>query len=129
MHRPSDTFERLSEPILATLMAGVSISDAAPRHGCAPRTIKGWLERGRRAPDGPYGDFADRVDSRRRGRVVPRKRVPDRDEILLLVSTAAQAGSVQAMKELLHYHEHRDAGRTRRDRLDRFDELAARRDR
>ena len=129
MNGPSDTFERLSEPILAALMAGASISDAARRHGCSPRTVKACLERGRRSPNGPYGDFADRVDSRRRERVVSRKRVPDHDEILLLLSTAARAGSVPAMKELLRHHERQDRGRTRLGPLDGFDELAARRDR
>ena len=88
--------------------------------------LRGWLERGRRAPNGSYGDFADRVDSRRRGRVVSRKRVPDRDEILLLLSTAARAGSVLAMKESLRHDERQDRGRTRLRPLDSFDELAAR---
>ena len=129
MHGPSDTFERLSEPILAALVAGASIADAARRHGCSPRTVKGWLERGRRSPDGRYGRFAHSVYSRRQGRGVPRLGVPDREELLLLLSAAARAGSVKEMKELLHIHERQHAGWEPRDPLDRFDELAARRGR
>jgi len=97
--------------------------------GCSPRTVAGWIERGRRSPTGPYGDFADTVDSRWRVRVVPRNGVPGRNEILTLLSAAARAGSVPAMKELLRYHDRQGHGRERRDPLDRFDELAARRDR
>ena len=129
MHGPSDTFERLSEPILAALAAGTSIPDAARRHGCHPRTIKGWLERGRRSPDGPYGRFAHSVDSHRQGRAVPRNGVPDLEELLVLLSDAARAGSVPAAKELLAWHERRRANWERPDPLDRFDELAVRRDR
>ena len=108
-------------------MAGVSIADSARRHGCAPRTISGWLARGRRSPDGPSGVFASRLDSCRQERVVSRKGVPDRGEVLLLLSTAARAGSVPAMKALLAWHERERSGRTQRDPIDHFDELAARR--
>ena len=128
MPGPSNTFERLSEPILASLATGTSIPDAARRHGCHPRTIKKWLERGRRSPDGPYGRFAHSVDSHRQGRAVPREGVPDLEELLLLLSDAARAGSVPAMKELSWYEAPaRSLGG--RGPLDRFDELAERRDR
>ena len=56
-----------------------------------------------------------------------RKGVPDRGEVLLLLSTAARAGSVPAMKALLAWHERERSGRTQRDPIDHFDELAARR--
>ncbi len=47
----------------------------------------------------------------------------------MLLSDAARAGSVPAMKELLAWHEGRRANWEHPDPLDRFDELAARRER
>ena len=55
--------------------------------------------------------------------------IPSKEELLLLLSEAARTGSVPAMKELLRHHQHQGPGRKRRDPLDRFDELAARRER
>ena len=55
--------------------------------------------------------------------------IPSREELILLLSEAARTGSVQAMKELMRYHERPSSGRDQRDPLDDFDELAARRDR
>ena len=55
--------------------------------------------------------------------------IPSRKELLGLLSEAAHAGSVPAMKELMRYYERRPASWEPRDPLDRFDELAARRDR
>ncbi len=54
--------------------------------------------------------------------------IPSKEEVLLL-SEAARTGSVPAMKELMRHHAHQSPGRMRRDPLDRFDELAARRER
>ncbi len=54
--------------------------------------------------------------------------VPDQREVLELLSEAARAGSVSAMKELLAYHRERRQGRGP-DAVDELDELAERRGR
>ena len=60
--------------------------------------------------------------------------IPSQEELLGLLSEAAHAGSVPAMKELMTYYERQSSGRQSFGRepgpnpLDRFDELAARRD-
>jgi hypothetical protein len=51
------------------------------------------------------------------------------DETLDLLSLAARAGSVPAMKELLRWHERRHGSWKPRDPLEHFDQLAARRGR
>ena len=60
---------------------------------------------------------------------MPRKGVPDLEELLVLLGEAARAGSVPAAKELLAWHDRRRADWERPDPLDRFGELAARRGR
>lgn len=53
--------------------------------------------------------------------------IPREREVLELLSEAARCGSVPAMKELRAYHREHAAGD--QDRLARFDELGARRER
>ncbi len=52
--------------------------------------------------------------------------VPDKHEVLLLLSEAARGGSVAAMRELLAYHRERRQG-GRPDAVDALDQLAERR--
>jgi hypothetical protein len=90
-----------------------------------------WLARGRSDPDGPYATFAEAVDSRHELETeasVERSGVPDREEVVLLLSAAARAGSVSAQKVLLAWHDRHNGVRALNP-LDQFDELARRRDR
>jgi transposase-like protein len=121
----SDVFNGLSERVLEALLAGASIEDAARTAGCSARTLKRWLAAGRSEPDGPYAAFVEAVDSRRK--LVPDAGVPDRQETLQLLSTAARRGSVPAMRELMRYHERAASEPT--GPLHYLDELAGRRDR
>ena len=118
-------FNRHSERVLEALLAGASIEDAARAAGCSARTMKRWLAAGRSDPDGPYGAFAEAVDSRRNP--APGVSAPDLQETLQLLSTAARRGSVPAMRELMRYHERAASEPT--GPLHYLDELAARRDR
>lgn len=92
----SEVFNELSERVLEALLAGASIEDAARSAGCSSRSVKRWAARGRSDPDGPYGAFAEAVDSRRSP--APGVGVPDREETLQLLSTAAGRGSVAALR-------------------------------
>lgn len=122
----SETFNRHSERVLEALLAGASIEDAARTADNSARTVKRWLARGRSEPDGPYGAFAEAVDSRCERE--PRAGgVPDREETLQLLSAAARRGSVPAMRELMRYHERAASEPTAP--LHYLDEVAARRDR
>ena len=111
--------------MLEALLAGASIEDAARAAGCSSRSVKRWAARGRSDPAGPYGAFAEAVDSRRR--LEPGSGVPDREETLLLLSAAARRGSVPAMRELMRYYER--AASEPIGPLDYLDELAVRRGR
>src|SRR6266516_2395528 len=77
--------------------AGVSLPDACRALDLRLATVKGWLTRGRREQQGPFADFADAVEAAReeaRSRPEPM----DEDELALVVSGMARAGSVQAAK-------------------------------
>jgi len=76
---------------------GLTIAEAAKGAGVASKTVKNWLSRGRKEGDGPYADFAASVEAARAEH--QEKEVPmDYDELKLVVSKSAKAGSVQAMK-------------------------------
>lgn len=77
--------------------AGLSVRDAARTVPIAEKTLKRWITRGRREEEGAYADFVARVEDAReyaRNRPEP----ADADELAVLVSEAARAGSVPAMK-------------------------------
>ena len=50
-------FAELSEGVAAALRSGVSLEAAAEAEDVSATTIRGWLRRGRREPDGPFGEF------------------------------------------------------------------------
>lgn len=90
------TAERRADLIVA-FAAGASIPDASTQAGVSEKTLKGWLQRGRRDDAGDYHEFAviaDRV--RRAGRRFSEPM--DEDELARAVSHSARHGNVQAMK-------------------------------
>ena len=95
-------FDGHSEAVLAAIRDGATLPDAAREAGVAHPTLKGWLTRGRKEPSTKYGAFAAHVDAALTKRKLPANSdLPaDRDELLVLVSRAARAGNVQAMRLL-----------------------------
>jgi hypothetical protein len=90
-------FERLNAAVLASLLAGVSVADAAVEHGVAARTIERWLAKGRENPDSKYGPFARAVDEQRAEREVPTGAM-DGAEFRQAIDTAVRKGSIPAMR-------------------------------
>jgi len=125
MTRQSDTFARLADPALESLLAGASVEDAALHVGCSPRTVERWLAKGRAEPSGAYGEFAAAVDEAREARKLDLGTGPlEPDELEKLVWKAARRGNVSAMRlawQLLK------ARRPPASEFDEFDELAMRR--
>lgn len=92
-------FEQHAEAILARIVRGASLADAARLHGVGARTVSSWIEKGRRDPDGAYGDFARQVDEARAERRLPSDADElDEDELRRVVARSARAGNVQAAK-------------------------------
>ena len=83
--------------LLERTAAGVPLADACRAVGLREATVKGWLTRGRREGSGEYAAFVEALEEARvevRSRPAPM----DEEELARVVSTAARAGSVQAMK-------------------------------
>lgn len=114
-------FERLSEAVLTSIRNGATVEDAARQHGLGESTVKGWLRRGRDDAKSKYGKWAADVDAAIRGRRMPTPgdRPADREELLLMATQAARAGSVQAMRLLADLLDPTDADNT--DALSEFD--------
>lgn len=96
-----DVFGSRSAAVLKAIAAGASTADAARASKVGVRTVKDWLEKGRRDPDGRYGAFAQAVDGCREARTLPAPEVlaaMDEDELALVVSQAAREGNVTAMR-------------------------------
>ncbi|HVQ60390.1 MAG TPA: hypothetical protein VMS60_15930 [Solirubrobacterales bacterium] len=91
-----DTCQTFAEGIFD----GLTIAEAAKAAGIAAKTAKNWLSRGRkelRDGGGPYADFVLSIEEVRR-QVEDRKEPMSKDELKLVVSETAKAGSVQAQK-------------------------------
>jgi hypothetical protein len=50
-------FDDVSGRIMDEVAAGATLLDASDRAGVPVNTARGWVTRGRRDPDGPYGEF------------------------------------------------------------------------
>lgn len=123
------SFPTSSPDVLEAIEAGASVADAALQAGISARTVHSWIARGRAESQGAHHDFAEAVDTAWRARELPSSSGPlSEREHRLLVSTAARAGSVAAMRL---YWEVIKADRKSREPapgpLDQVDELARRR--
>lgn len=87
----------LSAQFVERFRAGVSLEDACRDLEMRPQTVKNWLSRGRKEPDGTYGPFAAAVDEARE-QAKAEEPPMDADELARVVSRAARKGSVAAMK-------------------------------
>lgn len=76
---------------------GLTNADVARGIGVSAPTLKGWITRGRKEPEGDYSDFAAAVEVARA--LAEEAELPlDEDELKLHVAKAARKGSVAAMK-------------------------------
>ena len=116
--------------LLERTAAGVSLPDACRALGLREQTVKSWLQRGRRESDGPFAEFVAAIEDARLASAA-RPGPMDAAELACVVSQAARAGSVAAMKlrhAMLVAEEREDAGRDDADGpLAEVDELARRR--
>jgi hypothetical protein len=96
----SATFQELQGPLLALLLEGLSIREAAENVGCAPRTIQRWLAKGRKETGGPYASFARAVDKVQGDAEVLAESEPPltQPEFKAHLIAAVRRGSVSAMK-------------------------------
>jgi transposase len=79
---------------------GLTIAEAAKAAGVAHKTVKNWLAKGRaelKNGGGPYADFVLSIEDVRR-QAEEKKQPMTEDELELVVSESARAGSVAAQK-------------------------------
>ncbi len=86
--------------------AGATVDEAARGCELRPKTVSGWLTRGRREGDGEYADFARAVDLGREKAREAAANALTPEEFKQHLAKAVRAGSVSAMK--LYYEIHRD---------------------
>jgi hypothetical protein len=58
-------FDRHSKALVALCSEGLTMRAACEQRGLRYKTIQGWLEKGRREPNGRYGAFTRAVDEAR----------------------------------------------------------------
>jgi hypothetical protein len=100
-------FDQVSPELLEAVRDGASIDEACRGRDLKVRTVRDWLYRGRKDPQGPYGAFAAAVDGIRASRELPapsRRGSLSRDEWESCVALAVRAGNVPAMKLWLDSH-------------------------
>lgn len=103
----SPAFEAAREGLLASVRAGVTVDEAARSAGVRVNTVRSWLSRGRKAPEGPYGRFAAEIDASRELKRLPAPlelRALTRDELERVLAEKVRAGSVQAMRLWVDLH-------------------------
>jgi len=98
----SRPLEAVRGELVGALRVGVSLADACRHASVSDRTVRHWIARGRREPGTAYATLACEVDAAREtaGDVGPM----DEAELRRVVSRAAKAGSMPAMKLLWEMH-------------------------
>jgi hypothetical protein len=83
--------------VLASVSLGVSLDDSARAAGVSPRTLRSWIERGRREDAGAYAAFVQGIETARQA-ARARPEPLTAEEHRLAVSDMVRAGSVTAAK-------------------------------
>jgi hypothetical protein len=112
----SDTRQALIE----RFAAGATIDEAARGCELRPKTLAGWLTRGRREAEGAYTDFTQAVDLARKKAREAAASAMTPEEFEQHLAKAVRAGSTSAMK--LYYEIERDR-RGKEPLGDEFDNL------
>lgn len=88
--------------MLAALERGASVAEAAAEVRISENTVRAWIRRGRLDPEGRFGPTAQAFDRRRTLLARPMScSLPDRVELLSLLTEQARKGSVRAIELLL----------------------------
>jgi|ERR1035437_1274875 transposase len=94
-------FESVKDALIASVRSGLSVEEAARGEGVNVHTVRSWLAKGRKAPQGRYGRFASEVDAMRSLQRLPDRselRALTREELEGLLAEKVRAGSVPAMR-------------------------------
>jgi transposase len=100
-------FESVKDGMVALVRSGLSVDEAASREGVNIHTVRSWLSKGRKEPQGRYGRFASEVDAMRSLQTLPdRSKLGafTRDELERLLAEKIRAGSVPAMRLWVDLH-------------------------
>ena len=102
MRGGQDTFDSVSHQVAALMARGCTATEAAAAVGVSPRTLRRWIERGRRDPESRYAGFVAAVEA-----AAPLEAAGPMslDEFKLLVARAIRRGSVPAMQVYLRLRE------------------------
>ena len=65
MARPTKFTDTTCTAIVERVRVGVSLTEAARAESVDPRTVRGWIQRGRQEDEGAYFDLAIAVDAAR----------------------------------------------------------------
>jgi hypothetical protein len=99
--------------IVEGVRSGCSIDEAARAADVAVGTARRWLTAGRKAPDGPHGEFARLLDGARADRRVAERALDgplSAEEAELLLAKAARKGSVPALRLWFEMRSRDEAG-------------------
>jgi transposase len=121
-------FDDLAGQLIGAVRAGQTLDAAAAQAGISIATVRTWARRGRKDPEGRFGEFARALDAAREASRGDPSAL-DRSEFERHLAKAIRGGSVQAMKLWATLHREDDAPAEPGDEFERFDELAKRRDR
>lgn len=84
--------------LIARIADGATLDEASRACGIRPKTVAGWLTRGRRDAGGPYSEFAAAVERAREKARSAASKAMTPDEFNEHLAKAIRAGSVSAMK-------------------------------
>jgi squalene cyclase len=84
--------------LLAKIAAGATLEEASRGCEIRPKTVAGWLTRGRQEANGPYFDFAAAVEGAREKAQAAASKAMTPAEFNEHLAKAIRAGSVSAMK-------------------------------
>ncbi|HYI37253.1 MAG TPA: hypothetical protein VEX39_11635 [Thermoleophilaceae bacterium] len=92
------TFEEVQAPLVAAVVNGATVAEAAVTVGAPYRTVKRWLARGRSESDSRYVGFAAAIDAARERSGAIEETDLSEQELEAVAWRAARAGSVLAMR-------------------------------
>ena len=92
------------ETVLTAVKAGASIDEAAQQAGRPVASVRRWLTEGRKAPDGPNGEFAALVDDAREAQSFSVEGPMTLEEVERALAKAIRSGSVPAVRTWLQLH-------------------------
>ena len=101
------SFESVKEALLASVRAGATVDEAARHEGVKVNTVRTWLAKGRKEPQGRYGRFASEVDATRQLQRLPQRSELQEftyEELERLLAEKIRAGSVPAMRLWVDLH-------------------------